>query len=180
MIITTEDIRAIRPIAENVNDIKRLIPYIDECENLFLIPILGASLYKKLDEAALMTNSGIPIATNEVQLIYLAENIKEIFEGCYYENDTKYHNGLKKAMGYLVYSRFVRNQNINVTAFAVVTKQGQFSETVDEKTIVRTANDAEKIGLEYLRQAVDYINSNLPESEKKVFNPKSKFKIIGD
>lgn len=180
MIITTEDIRAIRPIAENVNDIKRLIPYIDECEKLYLIPILGASLYKKLDEAALMTNSGIPIATNEVQLIYLAENIKEIFEGCYYENDTKYHNGLKKAMGYLVYSRFVRNQNINVTAFAVVTKQGQFSETVDEKTIVRTANDAEKIGLEYLRQVVDYINSNLPESEKKVFNPKSKFKIIGD
>ena len=180
MIITTEDIRAIRPIAENVNDEKRLVPYIDECENLFLIPILGASLYKKLDEAALMTNSGIPIATNEVQLIYLAENIKEIYEGCYYENDTKYHNGLKKAMGYLVYSRFVRNQNINVTAFAVVTKQGQFSETVDEKTIVRTANDAEKIGLEYLRQAVDYINSNLPESEKKVFNPKSKFKIIGD
>ena len=69
---------------------------------------------------------------------------------------------------------------MNATAFGIVVKQGQFSETVDEKTIVRTANDAEKIGLEYLRQVVDYINSNLPESEKKVFKTKSKFKIIGD
>ena len=75
-------------------------------------------------------------------------------------------------MGYLVYSRFIRNQNVNATAFGIVQKQGQFSDVVDEKTIVRTANDAEKIGLEYLRQVVDYINSNLPENKKKVFKTK--------
>ena len=161
MIITTEDIRAIRPIAENVNDVKRLVPYIDECEKLYLLPSVGAVQFKKIEDKSIA-------------------NYSVLMDGGYYDNDTKYFVGLRAAMGYLVYSRFVRNQNVNATAFGIVVKQGQFSETVDEKTIVRTANDAEKIGLEYLRQVVDYINSNLPESEKKVFNTKSKFKIIGD
>lgn len=163
MIFTPEDIREVRPISENVNDIKRLSPYIDECENLFLIPAIGSKQYKALEEATTP----------------LTEELENLLNGCYYADDAKYCSGLKKAMGYLVYSRFVRNQQANATAFGMVTKRSEFSEPLDEKTIVRIANDAEKIGLEYLQQCVDYYNYGKECSEKQNYT-RTKIKIIGD
>ena len=71
-------------------------------------------------------------------------------------------------------------EDVNATAFAIVTKKSEFSENVDEKTIVRIANDAEKIGLEYLKQCVDYLNYGKQANEKRIFKGKTKFKAIGD
>lgn len=161
MIITAEDIRKVRPIAENVNDAKRLIPYIEECEKIFLLPAVGPVMYKLLD------------AEDK------PENFETLMSGGYYDNDTKYFPGLRDAMGYLVYSRFARNQNANSTAFGIVVKQGQFSDAIDEKTIVRISNDAQKIGLSYLGQCVDYINFGNEACVNKSLKVKSKFKSIG-
>ena len=108
MITTAQDIRAIRPIAENVNDVNRLIPYIDECEKLYLLPSVGAVRFKKIEDKSI-------------------DNYNALMDGGYYDEETKYFAGLRAAMGYLVYSRFVRNQNVNATSFGIVTKQGQYS-----------------------------------------------------
>jgi hypothetical protein len=160
---------------------KRLVPYIEECEKLFVLPALGAKLYKQLESDILQDNNGSPITENSGSNILVGgTNLTDLLDGCYYDSDTKHCEGLKKAMGYLVYSRFVRNQNVSVTAFAVVTKQGQFSEAVDEKTIVRIANDAEKIGLEYLRQCVNYLNFGKEKADQRNIKPRIKFKVIGD
>lgn len=161
MITSSEDIRKVRPIAENVNDTKRIDPYIEECEKLFLMPAIGPATYKLLD----------------------GENKPDYFEtlmsGGYYDNDTKHFPGIREAMGYLVYSRVARNQNVNVTAFGLVAKSGQFSEPIDYKEKIAIANDAEKIGLTYLKQCVDYLNFGKTESDKRNFKVKSKFKVIG-
>lgn len=161
MITTTEDIRAVRPIAENVNDVKRLIPYIDECEKLYLLTSVGAIQFKAIENKTIA-------------------NYSILMAGGYYDNDTKYFAGLRAAMAYLVYSRFVRNQNVNATAFGIVAKQGQYSENVDEKTIVRVSNEAEKVGLEYLRQCVDYLNFGKEENEKTTSVKRTKYSVIGD
>lgn len=160
MIIFVDDIRAIRPIAENINDSKRLIPYIDECEQLYLRKSIDVRLYLDIER--------------------YRSNYDLLFDGGLYDNSTKSFPGLKKAMGYLVYSRFVRNQNVNVTAFGIVSKNGDFSEKVDDRTIVRIANDAEKIGLEYLSQCVDYLKFEHKVSNKTTAIKKNKFRAIGD
>src|ERR1035437_4661376 len=106
MIITPDSIRSVRPIAENVNDDKRLVPYIEECETLYLLPKLGAKQFllieKSIKDSLLSTPVPIPDA------------IVSLLDGCYYDDDNRHCEGLKTAMGYLVYSRFVRNQNVNV------------------------------------------------------------------
>lgn len=162
MITTIDSIRKVRPISENVNDEKRLIPYIEEAEKLFLIPAIGASLYKQIE-------------SNQT-------DFEVLFTGDFYTDEKgneQYFAGLNDAMGYLTYSRFVRNQNVNATAFGMVTKQGQFSDPVDEKTIVRTANDAEKIGIEYLNQCIAYLKSIGKMDVYKKGVVKRKFKAIG-
>lgn len=178
MIITTDDIRNVRPIAENVNDTKRIAPYIEECEMLFIIPIIGAINYKSIERSYLESNDSITITDNSGNTIFI--NKLELYEGCFYNDNKNHCVGIKKAMGYLVYSRFVRNQNVNVTAFGVVAKQGQFSDAVDEKTIIRIANDAEKIGLNYLNNCIDFINFKSTNKEMLRKKTRNKFKAIGD
>ena len=173
MITTSEDIRAIRPISENLNDTKRLVPYIDECEKLFVIKAIGAKKYVEIETAVIESQK----VTDPIEL---SEEIKSLLDGCFYDDNNQRCEGLRKAVGYLAYSRFVRNQNVNATAFAIVAKKSEFSENVDEKTIVRIANDAEKVGLEYLNQCVDFINYGKNSSEKRIFKGRMKFKSIGN
>jgi len=159
MIAIAANIRSIRPIAENVNDDKRINPYIEEAEKLFVIPALGAATYKAIE-------------TDKTQFLTL-------LSGGYYDNDTRYFSGLYEAIGYLAYSRFVRNQPVNATAFGIVAKQGQFSDQVDSKTLIAVANDAEKIGLQYLKQCVEYLNFGKEKSDQRPFKSRCKFKAIG-
>ena len=172
MIIQPQDIRAVRPIAENVNDDKRLIPYIEECETLYLIPKLGAKQFLSIEKAIKDSQLEVPVALPEV--------IVNLMDGCYFDSDNQHSQGLKQAMGYLVYSRFARNQNVNVTAFGMTQKRGEFSDPVDEKTIIRISNDAEKIGLEYLKQCIDFLNFGKEKRDQRNFKQKCKFKAIGD
>ena len=159
MIATSANIRKVRPIAENVNDDKRINPYIEEAEKLFVIPNIGASTYKAIaaDKMAFAT----------------------LLDGGYYDDDKQYFSGLYEAIGYLAYSRFVRNQPVNSTAFGIVAKQGQFSEQVDSKTLISVANDAEKIGLQYLKECVDFLNFGKDRDQQRPFKGKRKFIAIG-
>jgi hypothetical protein len=83
-------------------------------------------------------------------------------------------------MGYLSYSRFVRNQNVNNTAFGLTVKRDGLSEPADDKTIVRLAHDAEKIGSEYLNNCIEYLKfaGILDCAKKKMKN--INIKVIGD
>lgn len=160
MIITSVNIRAVRPIAENVDDAKRLEPYIEECTNLYFIPAIGAAKFKEIEDDM--------------------SQFKLLLDGGYYDEDKKHFAGLNQAMGYLVYSRIVRNNQVNTTAFGVVLKQGQFSEQADEETIIRISNDAEKIGMKYLQECVDYLNFSADKSCVKNTFKSKRIKAIGD
>ena len=174
MIIDYNDIRAIRPIADNINDTKRLKTYIDEVEELDIVPVLGARLMKIIRE---YKESGtVPPDT------ITEEQAKNLMNGCYFTlkgcgGGETHCNGLRKAAAYLVYSRFVRNNPTNVTAFGVKFKDTQYSEDVDEGNIIRQLNEAYKIGTAYINQCVDYLKSIRYIETKK--NKRKKIKAIG-
>lgn len=131
-----------------------------EAENMYLIKSFGAVLFKDVNEN---------ISTYSLLL-----------KGGYYDNDTKHFVGLSEAMGYLSYSRMVRNQSVNVTAFGMVQKISEHSEAMSDKAISRTADDAEKIGLEYLNQCVEYLKFIEKLECDNVVIKRRKFKTIGD
>lgn len=174
MIINYDDIRAIRPIADNINDTKRLKTYIDEVEELDILPVLGARLVKIIREYN--ENGTVPPDT------ITEEQIKSLMDGCYFTSKEcgggyVHCNGLKKAAAYLVYSRFIKNNPTNVTAFGVKLKETQYSEDVDEGNIIRQSNEAYKIGTAYINQCVEYLKSIGYIETKK--SKRKKIKSIG-
>lgn len=159
MILKPDDLRKCRPIAENINDNARLVPYISEAETLRLQDVLGASLYSFLDPQEDNDNytfepdHGDPVTITE-------EELKIIYWGGYWKDNCgngQYCPGLKPATAYLAYARFLMNNPLNPTAFGVVYKNGEFSTGADTKETARAASEAEKIGEAYLMKCVLYL-----------------------
>lgn len=162
MIIDSNYIRGIRDISANIDDVKRIDPYIEEAEKEWVIPSIGAKLYKDL--------------ISKVD----SENNTTLLEGGYYNGDTAYLSGLKKAIAYLAYSRYVRNSNVFLTSSGARAKGSlEFSDSVDDRAVVRVANEAEKRGIKLLDECVAYLNY-IGSQAVRVSTKKKKFIIIGN
>ena len=168
-IISSDDIRKVRPIAENVLDFKRIDPYIREVEQLDVMPEIGISLYQQItDESftqSLTENGSAVITVNGTDITVTREQWEKVTGGGYYtcgdcdcgQDGTRYSAGLTAAVAYLSYARALPNMPLNVTALGVVQKSSPHSEPVDDATLFRAAGEARKIGLEYLRQSAGHL-----------------------
>lgn len=153
MILNYNDIRNVRPIAENINDPARLEPYIREAETLRLVDAIGAGLYRWLDETDF---SGLgPFQYGGVTVT--KDQYTAAMEGGYYDGGRS--EGLKIAIAYIAYSRFIVNNPINPTAFGVRYKDGEFSTRVEDNIIIRSSNEARNIGEAYLEKAINHLKA---------------------
>lgn len=146
MIITVNDIRAYRQIAKNIDD-ARVEIYIREAQSLDVLPAFGAEVFDRLT-----AEEPDPALTEDEQLL---------LSGGTYEEDgvLRRFEGLKAALAYLAYARFVRNHQLNVTPFGVVYKDGDESSTTDIRAVAAASKDAERIGQAYLAGAVAFWKS---------------------
>ena len=87
--------------------------------------------------------------------------------------------GVRAALCYLAYARFVRNHSINVTAFGVVQKVGDYSSPIDQELIISASRDAKKIGDEYLSRSMKFWNETHAEPQKPAGRVR-RFVSIGD
>lgn len=142
MIVQADDIRSLKNIGLNVESGK-LMPFCEETEKHIVIPAIGADLYLEIEE-----NLNDP-------------KFNILLNGGFYERDNKkcYMRGLKVAISYIAYSIAVIQGEATFTNFGLRQKYSENSEKVDEKTLIRIANDNRKKGDECLRQCVEYINS---------------------
>lgn len=153
MILNYNDVRNVRPIAENINDPARLEPYIREAETLRLVDAIGANLYRWLDETDF---SGLgPFQYGGVTVT--KDQYTAAMEGGYYDGGRS--EGLKTAIAYIAYSRFIVNNPINPTAFGVRYKDGEFSTRVEDNIIIRSSNEARNIGEAYLEKAINHLKA---------------------
>ena len=152
MIATIDDIRSVRDISRNIGR-DRIEPYILEVEHAYIVPAIGAELYERIDagdeEDSTLIYGGY----------YSAGSIRKM---CY---------GLKKAIAYYAYERILRNNPINVTAFGVTQKTGNFSQPTSQDVSSPAIDEARKMADLYLQSCVDYINRNQECNEQKPERP---------
>lgn len=153
MILNSNDLRNVRPIAENINDPARLEPHIREAETLRLVDAIGANLYRWLDETD-FSGPG-PFQYGDVSIT--KDQYTAVMEGGYYDGSRS--EGLKVAIAYIAYSRFIVNNPINATAFGVRYKDGEFSTRVEDNIIIRSSNEARNIGEAYLEKAINHLKA---------------------
>lgn len=166
MLIDVEYIRRFRPIARNIAD-DRVGVYIREAEHLDVMPVIGAELYERFSQLGriVVDEQGRELLDEQgvrIRALYEGNLPTEEFKllnGGYYtgcDGVKRHFEGVKTALAYLAYARFVRNHSTNVTPYGVVTKIGEDSTPVDARTIAAVALDAQRIGQAHLQAARSY------------------------
>ena len=180
MIVNFEHLRRVRALSESMDN-RKLVPYIEEAENLHVRPTITPELYKLVEAAVLVDNSGVPVASNAGENIALDGEYDLLLLGGYYDDGAKYFAGLIAAEAYLAYSRFVMQHGLTAASFGMVRAgSGDYSQQPDYKQIKSASADAERIGLKYLAECVEYLKftGELPSSATA--RKKHRIRTIGD
>lgn len=131
--------------------------YLREAEKLRLTDVLTPKLYRWLDETD-FTGDG-PFEYNGVEIT--KEQYVELMDGGYFDSRcaSGKSEGIRTAIAYIAYSRFVVNHPVNPTAFGVKFKNGEFSSDMPDTILIRNSNEARKIGEAYLQEVVQHCKS---------------------
>lgn len=141
-LITVNDIKSIKSISDNIDNVERLDPYIIEAQDLDIRPFLGELLF-------------YDIATNPST----TPNAKLLAGGTYIDDTyTLFFDGLKIAIAYFAYARFIANQGINITRFGIVKKLVDNSEAISQETVSHLAGNARSVGQAYLVQVERFLD----------------------
>lgn len=162
-IITIEEIGELSRPCSIDDDIA--LRYVEEAEMQDVKPILGDALFFDISENA--------------------EKYADLLNGCMYEvNGVRYgFAGLKTALAYYVWARMVKSGISHLTRFGYVSKNDDYSHSVDWKERQAAYNDAFAVADGYMQECVAYLNAKGQLKEGNVISKISKkrtfFSVIG-
>lgn len=143
-LITKSDIQAIKQFSDNVM-LSKIQPFIDEAEELDLKPQLGPALYKALVDG---------IAASPSVTIYQTLLDGEDYTYC---DETITYPGLKKAIAYFAYARYLAESDLISTVTGMARPTPDNSQIASDKSISRRIAQAREAGSHYFDEAHQYL-----------------------
>jgi hypothetical protein len=170
LFITKSDFIPYRNLTVNMDDSKRLEPFILEAQRIDLSNLLGKRLYFDMITNIASYNAGVAAADAD-STTYTPTTDEQWFQklltGCGYtytwpdrSTTTKIYAGLKPVLVYLSYARFVRSDNVRSTQSGFVKKTVDFSTQVSDKEIQAVASRAEADANAFFTGAEDFMADN--------------------
>lgn len=190
LLITKTDFAAYRNLTVNIDDSKRLEPFILEAQRLDLSKMLGKRLYFDMLKYLASYSAGITDQTDGAPYNPTTDELwfQKLLNGASYNYTwpdqsitTKVYAGLKPVLVYLSFARFVRSDNVRSTQSGFVKKTVDFSVQVSDKEIQAVASRAEADANAFFTTVEDfmadnagyfkkYLDSDYPGSHRDAFN----------
>ena len=147
-LITVEDIRAVRQIASNIDDVASVDPYIIEAQNVDLRKLLGIKFFN--------------LWLKELALELVPVRASNILSGCVYEVDDIEINfpDIKPLIAYYAYARTIPNLGKRVTRFGAVKKVSNFSEHLEASEISAMIIEAKSNAKVYEEDLLYFLSNN--------------------
>jgi len=170
LLITKSDFISYRNLTVNMDDSKRLEPFILEAQRIDLSNLLGKRLYFDMMANITSYNAGVAAADAASTTYSLTADeqwFQKLLTGCGYtytwpdrSTTTKIYAGLKPVLVYLSYARFVRSDNVRSTQSGFVKKTVDFSTQISDKEIQAVASRAEADANAFFSGAEDFMIDN--------------------
>ena len=169
LLITKTDFAAYRNLTLNMDDSKRLEPFILEAQRLDLCTMLGKRLYFDMVKYLASYNAGITAQTDLMPYQPTADEqwFQKLLNGTSYNHTwpdqsitTKIYAGLKPVLVYLSFARFVRSDNVRSTQSGFVKKNTDFSVQISDKEIQSAATRAEADANAFFTSVEDFMADN--------------------
>lgn len=169
LLISKTDFQPYRNLTVNMDDSKRLEPFILEAQRIDLCNMLGKRLYFDMINNIETYNAGIAAQTegHPYQPTTDENWFKQLLNGSSYTHTwadgattTKQYAGLKPVLVYLSFARFVRSDNIRSTQSGFVKKTVDFSTQISDKEIQAVAARAETDANAFFSAVQDFMADN--------------------
>lgn len=140
----------------------RILASINEAQSFDLKPVLGDAFFYDID-----TKYNTSPADNLI--------VKLVDGGTYTDCDgnTISFSGLALALKYYALSRFRKKNIINDTNFGVVVKRDNYSDSVDNQTLMTSISDLKASGQGYLNECVKFLIDNKEDYPLFKYNEES-------
>lgn len=149
LIITLQNMKEFRAFSEDIPE-ARILPYIQEAQQLDLKRLLGAPLY--VDFLGKYDNSIDPMYSAYQDLLK-GKNYT-------YGQTTVEHPGLIGYLSYCALARFYGNNQINITKFGMVQKMGDQSQALDAAAIASAVSELRANALALQHEIIQYLYTN--------------------
>lgn len=125
-------------------DAEEVETYIDECEQLFIIPAVGSDMFLMLLGESL----------DEKQLLLLEG-------GEYVDKWQKKHvfKGIRYALAYFVYAKMAKNDGAMVSRSGFLQHNDEYAARLDDKNRVNKYNDLMNVAESYLSGALEFLKT---------------------
>lgn len=143
-LIERVDINNIRRLSTQVNFDDFVDNFVIEAQRFDIRPFLGEAFFYDV--------SSNPTETNNEKLLDGGEWV-------YCDDDVEF-DGLKVAIAYFSWSRYIQHAQANGTAYGIVIKLNDNSEPVTEEMISRLVNQSRSSGKAVLEQLKFYLDNN--------------------
>ncbi|RKD19015.1 hypothetical protein BCY91_14150 [Pelobium manganitolerans] len=160
LLITVDNIRDIRAIAESVDDVDRLDPYISEAQQVELKELMGVEFFYHMlmlisDYYNKKKEDPDYISTPEEEL-YL-----KLLKGGEYltaQGHSVRFSGLATVLSYFSYARLLMNDNMKHTNGGFVVKKTEFSDPASANMIIKRHQDARSMALSHWADVTMYLD----------------------
>ena len=136
-----------RPTSQHVDE-REVTKYIEECEDMYIIPAIGLAMFKKLC-------GNIEIEMPEHILLNGGEWMDEPC-GCG-DGVLKKCHGLRKALSYFVYARMIQNDGSIMTRTGLMQHNDEYASRSDDKNRVRKYDEVVHVAEAYLSSSLEYM-----------------------
>ena len=181
LLIWPEQFRELaRPVSVHVDD-DEVAQFIRECEDVYIIPAIGWPTVK----LATMTN---PCAADWSTLYDDTFDPAVLLDGgeyntgdgcgCGTDGETRYCNGLRKALAYFVYAKMLRNDGAIIARAGAMQHQDQYAYHAADVELKRY-DDTMSIAEKYLGECLEYANRH-NNKNRKAHQTRCRIIAVGD
>jgi hypothetical protein len=160
-LITANEWRTLVRATSNHIDEDEVDKFIEECEDIFIVPAIGVNLWEEL----------------------LDGKHEDLADGCTWMSscgEKKVTKGLKTALAYFVYAKVARNNGAIINRSGFMQHTDEYAQRLEDKQSVNRYNDIMNIAETYLSGCLMYIKDNLKTCITKPRGKRTTIKAIGD
>lgn len=125
-------------------DEKEIETFIEECEQLFIIPAIGSDMFLMLVGESLDDNQSLLLEGGE-----------------YVDKAKKKHvfKGIRHALAYFVYAKMAKNDGAMVSRSGFIQHNDEYAARMDDKNRVNRYNDLMNVAESYLSGALEFLKT---------------------
>ena len=179
-LITVDEFKTLaRPVSVHLDD-NEITQYIDECEDMFIIPAIGYTNFKAMIEDAGKSVWDKTFDSSFNPALF-ADGGEWIYKGCCCGDggELRYCKGMKTTLAYYVYAKMLRSDGGILSRAGFMRHNDEYAGHIEDNQ--KQYADVMNIADKYMGGCLQYMRYHLKnDSIRPLKNSRARIKVIGD